>query len=93
MATGSSAKAQHRREELSGVALLSMLLMEVIDESYRGTSQRFHKWTELETLKRLNIVLIKASAKFSVGDRVPALGLINGVELEMIWLDSTAVKA
>ncbi|MDA7510435.1 transposase [Verrucomicrobia bacterium] len=113
-ATGSSAKALHRREELSGVALRSMLLMEVIDESYRVTSQRlaqcplfqwfcridhlgvvkvpskstlqrFHKWTELETLKRLNIDLIKAAAKTTEGDKAQSLGLKNAVELETIW--------
>lgn len=91
---GFSAKVRHRGEELSGVALRCMLLMEVIDESYRGTSQRlaqchlfrwfccldhlgvvkvsskstlqrFQKWTGVETVKGLNIDLIKAAAKIS----------------------------
>lgn len=121
-AKASSAKVQHRKEELCRVALRSMLLMEVIDESYRGTSQRlaqcplfqwfcrldhlgvvkvpskstlqrFHKWTDVETLKCLNIDLIKAAAKTSEGDHAQALELKNAVELETIWLDSTAVKA
>ena len=36
----SNAKLERRREELSVVALRSMILMEVIDESYRGISRR-----------------------------------------------------
>ena len=117
-----NAKLEGRREELSGVALRSMILMEVINESYRGISrrlaqcplfqwfcgldhvgvvkvpskstlQRFHEWTDVETIKRINIDLIKAAVRTPEADDIHELALKKAIELETIWLDSTAVKA
>ena len=59
----------------------------------KSTLQRFHKWIDVKTLKSLNIELIKAAARTSKNQEAQALDLKNAVELETIWLDSTAVKA
>ena len=117
-----SAKVQRRRLELCRVALRAMVLMEVIGESYRVTSQRiaqcplfqwfcqldhlgvvkvpskstlqrFHEWVDADTLKRLNVDLVRAAARVPENQEAQALSLKNAVELETIWLDSTAVKA
>lgn len=121
-ARAQNAKYQRRKEELCTVALRAMILMEVIGESYRVTSQRiaqcplfqwfcqldylgvvkvpskstlqrFHVWVDTGTLRRLNIELVTAAARTSENQEAQALDLKNAIELETIWLDSTAVKA
>ncbi len=121
-ARAQKASFQRRRHELCTVALRATILMEVIGESYRVTSQRiaqcplfqwfcqldylgvvkvpskstlqrFHDWVDTDTLRRLNIELVTAAARTSENQEAQVLDLKNAIELETIWMDSTAVKA
>ena len=65
----------------------------VVKVPSKSTLQRFHEWTDVETLKRVNLDLIKSAAKTPEANEAHGLDLMKEIELETIWLDSTALKA
>jgi IS5 family transposase len=65
----------------------------VVKVPAKSSLHRFHAWNDVGTLKDLNRDLLALASGHPDEDAIQALELKNAVELDTIWMDSTAVKA
>lgn len=54
---------------------------------------RFTQMVDASTLRKLNDTIVAMAARPCADDAAQALGLKNEIELQTVWLDSTALKA
>ena len=65
----------------------------VVQVPAKSSLHRYHQWVSPEVLNDLNRQLIELAAQAPEASEAQALELKNTIELDTIWLDSTALKA